>query len=108
MPTDPAHAIVGLRAEIDEIDRRLAELLQRRAELTASVQRHKLAQQPATGEVAWPPPRDPEREREIAETMALGAPALGPRRLARIMDVVISESIDAGAEGRRRSGPPVA
>lgn len=107
MPTDPdapgsgtGGDIGGLRRRIDEIDASLAGLLQRRAELTAAVQRRKLARD----RDAWPPPRDPDRERQIAEAMSELAPSLGVERLARIMDVVIAESIAAGTEGLRGSG----
>jgi len=40
------------------------------------------------------------REREIAEAMARRAPELGPDRLARIVDVVITESLDAAHRPR--------
>jgi chorismate mutase len=72
------------RRLIDEVDEQLGDLLARRAALTAAVQQHKQR-----------PGRDPERERGIAEAMARRAPALGADRLARIVDAIITESLDA-------------
>jgi chorismate mutase/GNAT superfamily N-acetyltransferase len=80
----------GLRRRIDAIDERLAALLAERAAATADVQRHK-AVPGAAG-------RDPEREAEIARRMAAVAPNLGEDRLRRIMDVVITVSLEAAAE----------
>jgi chorismate mutase/GNAT superfamily N-acetyltransferase len=73
-----------LRGLIDEVDEQLGDLLARRAALTAAVQdiKHDLT-------------RDPVRERAIAEAMALRAPALGVDRLDRIVDTIITESLDA-------------
>ncbi len=82
-----AEPLAFFRALIDEVDDQLGDLLARRAALTRVVQAHKSD-----------PRRDPERERRIAAAMALRAPDLGARRLARIVDVVISESLDAAAE----------
>jgi chorismate mutase len=79
--TDP---LAFLRGLIDEVDAGLADLLARRAALTAAVQRHKND-----------PARDLDRERRIAEAMAERAPALGPDRLARIVHTIITESLDA-------------
>jgi chorismate mutase/GNAT superfamily N-acetyltransferase len=76
-----------LRRQIDEVDDELALLLARRLALTATVQGYK--PQPGKGG------RDREREREIAARMAAHAPGLGPDAIGRIMDVVISESLDA-------------
>jgi chorismate mutase len=78
-----------LRGLIDEVDGQLGDLLARRVALTGAVQAYKSG----TG-------RDPRREREIAEAMARHAPQLGPERLGRIMDVVITESLDATASIR--------
>ncbi|MGZ4450651.1 MAG: GNAT family N-acetyltransferase [Nocardioides sp.] len=78
---DPLAFFRGL---IDDVDEQLADLLARRAALTRAVQPHKPD-----------PARDPARERAIAEAMARRAPALGPDRLARIVSVVITESLDA-------------
>lgn len=82
--------LVALRGRIDEVDAEIARLLDRRAALTAHVQRLK----PVSGHAG----RDPEREAEIAERMAAWAPRLGGERMRRIMHVVITESLDA-AEG---------
>jgi GNAT superfamily N-acetyltransferase/chorismate mutase len=73
-----------LRGLIDEVDDQLGELLARRAALTAAVQ-----------DIKHDPSRDLERERAIAEAMALKAPALGADRLARIVHTIITESLDA-------------
>ena len=81
---DPLSA---LRRRIDEVDDDLAALLDRRAVLTALVQGQK--------EVPGHAGRDPDREAEIARRVAKAAPHLGPRRIRRIMHVVISESLDA-------------
>jgi GNAT superfamily N-acetyltransferase/chorismate mutase len=79
--------MVFFRDLIDEVDGQLADLLARRAALTRAVQAHKAD-----------PSRDPDREREIAAAMALRAPALGEDRLARIVHVVITESLDAAGD----------
>lgn len=79
--TDPLAFFRGL---IDEVDAVLGDLLARRAALTAAVQQHKSD-----------PARDLRRERQIAEAMARHAPALGPDRLARIVHIIITESLDA-------------
>jgi chorismate mutase/GNAT superfamily N-acetyltransferase len=84
--TDP---LAYLRARVDEVDAELAMLLERRATITAAVQRFK--------PVAGPAGRDQDREREIAERMAQHAPRLGADRLARIVHAVITESLDAAA-----------
>ncbi|MCW2843060.1 MAG: putative acetyltransferase [Nocardioides sp.] len=79
-----ARPLAFLRGLIDEVDEQLGDLLARRAALTRAVQDHK----PGTA-------RDPARERAIAEALARRAPALGVERLARIVDAVITESLDA-------------
>jgi chorismate mutase/GNAT superfamily N-acetyltransferase len=81
---DPVAYFRGL---IDEVDAQLGDLLARRAALTRAVQEHKHDTR-----------RDPDRERAIAEAMATRAPALGADRLGRIMDVIITESLDAASE----------
>ena len=81
---DPLRFYRGL---IDEVDEQLGDLLARRAALTRAVQGQK-------GDAA----RDPEREREIAAALAQRAPALGHDRLARIVQAIITESIDAATE----------
>lgn len=72
------------RGLIDDVDEQLGDLLARRAALTRAVQGHK-----------HDTTRDGDRERAIAEAMALRAPALGPDRLGRIVDAIITESLDA-------------
>ncbi len=76
-----------LRAQIDEVDGDLAQLLGRRAALTAAVQPYKAVPGHAG--------RDPEREAEIAARMAAHAPGLGEAGFARIMHEVIGASLDA-------------
>jgi chorismate mutase/GNAT superfamily N-acetyltransferase len=78
--------LVFLRTLIDEVDEQLGGLLARRAALTRAVQ----ALKSGSG-------RDARREREIAEAVARHAPELGPERVGRIMDVLITESLDAAA-----------
>ncbi len=81
----PGTDAVGFyRWMIDEVDDQIADLLSRRVALTRVVQPHKTREG-----------RDAVREREIAERMAGNAPELGAERIARIMDVVITESLDA-------------
>ncbi|WP_372727267.1 GNAT family N-acetyltransferase [Nocardioides sp.] len=77
------------RSLIDEVDDQLGDLLARRAALTRAVQSHK-----------HDTARDPVRERRIAEAMAVRAPELGVERLSRIVDAIITESLDAAAEER--------
>ncbi|ROR92019.1 GNAT family N-acetyltransferase [Nocardioides aurantiacus] len=83
--------LAHLRAAIDEVDDQLAELLARRTALTAAVQDHKDAASGAGGHRG----RDAGREAEIVDRMCRHAPGLEPERLARVMDVVIGESIEA-------------
>lgn len=75
-----------LRSLIDEVDDQLGDLLARRAALTRAVQQYR----PGGG-------RDEDRERQIAGAMARRAPALGAERLRRIVDAIITESLDAAA-----------
>jgi chorismate mutase/GNAT superfamily N-acetyltransferase len=82
-----ADPLAFFRSLIDEVDEQLGDLFARRVALTRAVQAHK--------EEAS---RDPDREAEIAVTMARHAPELGPERLARIMQAVITESLDAVRE----------
>ena len=86
-----ADPVAGVRRRIDDVDDRLAALLAERAALTAAAQRLK----DVPGEAG----RDLDREAEIVDRMARRGPAVGDRlgrdRLARIMHVVISESLDA-------------
>ena len=93
---DP-ESVAGLRRLIDSVDDRLAGLLAERARLTARVQRLK--------EVPGRPGRDAAREAEIVARMAQAAPELGADRLQRIMQTVISESLDAAEQASgARSG----
>jgi chorismate mutase/GNAT superfamily N-acetyltransferase len=82
--------LAALRGRIDEVDDELAVLLERRAALTAQVQRLK--------EVPGHAGRDPDREAEIGRRMGRRAPRLGPDRMQRIMHAVITESLDAAEE----------
>jgi GNAT superfamily N-acetyltransferase/chorismate mutase len=72
------------RSMIDEVDLVLGDALARRTALTRVVQGIK----PSTE-------RDPAREAEIARRIAAVVPELGEDRVARIVDVIITESIDA-------------
>jgi len=81
--TDP---LAFYRSLIDSLDADLGDLLNRRAALTAAVQRHKGSTE-----------RDPAREREIARALALRAPVLGEERAARIVHAIITESLDAAS-----------
>ncbi|MCO5967260.1 MULTISPECIES: chorismate mutase [Actinoallomurus] len=87
---DVPETIPDARAAIDRIDAALATLLERRAELAATVQRLK----PVGGFAG----RDPRREREIVEAMASLAPRLGADRLARIMTAVIEAGLEAAED----------
>ncbi len=78
-----------LRHLIDEVDDHLGELLARRAALTAAVQPLKPGQD-----------RDAVRERAIAARLARHAPGLGEERIARILDAIIRESLDASSTER--------
>ncbi len=74
------------RGLIDDVDEHLGDLLARRAALSAAVRR-----------LRGGPGRDRDREREIARRMAQRVPMLGPERVARIVDVIITESLEAAA-----------
>jgi chorismate mutase/GNAT superfamily N-acetyltransferase len=78
---DPVAFFRGL---IDDVDSELGDLLARRLALTRVVQDHKPDRT-----------RDPLREREIAERLAVRAPELGPDRLGRIVHAIITESLDS-------------
>jgi len=73
-----------LRGLIDETDLVLGDVLARRTALTRAVQ----AVKPSTE-------RDTVREAEIVERVAAVVPELGVARVARIVDVIIAESLDA-------------
>jgi chorismate mutase len=82
--------VAFLRRLIDQVDDELGSLLERRAALTAAIQRVK----PVGGHAG----RDEEREREIARRLAAQAPRLGADRLQRILHAIITESLDAADE----------
>ena len=84
-----------LRRQIDEVDLTLGDLLARRAALTRAVQPHKSD-----------PSRDPVRERQIAEAIAARVPALGPDRVARVVDAIITESLAALGPGGGADAAP--
>ena len=93
---DPLEAV---RRRIDDVDDRLADLLDERAMLTAAAQRLK--------SVSGHAGRDPDREAQIVARMAARAPDLGEEALARIMHTVISASLDAvRAHGEPADGEP--
>jgi GNAT superfamily N-acetyltransferase/chorismate mutase len=73
-----------LRGLIDEADLVLGDVLARRTALTRVVQSVK----PSGA-------RDPHREADIARRVAAVVPELGEQRVARIMDAIITESLDA-------------
>jgi chorismate mutase/GNAT superfamily N-acetyltransferase len=79
-----AEPLTFFRRLIDDVDQQLGDLLARRVALTRVVQAHK----PDTT-------RDPVREAQIAAGMAQRAPELGEERLRRILDRIITESLDA-------------
>ena len=79
-----AEPLTFFRGLIDDVDAELGDLLARRVALTRAAQTPKGA-----------PGRDPVREAEIADAMANRAPELGAERLRRIMDAIITESLDA-------------
>lgn len=81
-----------LRGQIDDVDDEIALLLARRFALTAAVQGFK--------ERPGQQGRDAAREAEIAARMAAHAPGLGAGPIGRIMEHVISESLDAYERGR--------
>ncbi len=79
-----------LRDLIDEADLVLGDVLARRTALTRAVQQVK-----PTAE------RDPSREAEIAHRVAAVVPELGQQRVARIVDVIITQSLDASLDKPR-------
>lgn len=76
--------VAFLRRLIDETDLVLGDVLARRTALTRAVQSVK-----PSGE------RDADREAEITRRVAAVVPELGEERVARIVDVIITESLDA-------------
>jgi chorismate mutase len=79
-----ADPLAFYRRLIDEVDADLGDLLARRTALTRAVQDVKSS----TG-------RDEQREAEIVRRVAAVVPELGEARVARILDVIITESLDA-------------
>ncbi len=88
--------VAYLRRQVDDVDDELARVLARRAALTAAIQAHK--------EVPGEPGRDPGREAQIVARMAVHAPALGRAGLARIVDAVITASLEAAERDGRAGG----
>lgn len=87
-----ADALACFRRMVDDVDLLLGDVLARRTALTRAIQAVK-----PSGE------RDPRREAEIVARVAAVVPDLGVERVARIVDVIITESLDAadsGAGGR--------
>ncbi|CUR61753.1 putative GCN5-related N-acetyltransferase [metagenome] len=81
----PGHdPLACFRTMIDEVDLLLGDVLARRTALTRVVQDIKPSGR-----------RDPQREAEIARRIAAVVPELGEERVARIVDVIIAESLDA-------------
>ena len=72
------------RSLIDDVDLVLGDVLARRAALTRAIQ----AVKPSTR-------RDATREAEVARRVAAIAPELGQERVARIVEVIVTESLDA-------------
>ena len=94
-----ADPLVFLRGLIDETDLALGDVLARRTALTRAVQSVKPSSE-----------RDPAREAEVAERVAAVVPELGGERVARIVDVIITESLAAArraptTDGDDRSRP---
>ena len=85
-----ADPVAFLRGLIDDVDLVLGDVLARRTALTRAVQAVK-----PSGE------RDAAREAEIARRVAAVAPDLGEDRVARIVDVIITESLAASLDGSR-------
>jgi ribosomal protein S18 acetylase RimI-like enzyme len=79
--------VTYLRGQIDEVDADLAVVIARRAALTRAIQRHK--------SVPGHAGRDPEREWEIATTMAQRAPVLSVDEWRRVIHEIITVSLDA-------------
>ena len=86
-----ADALACFRSMIDDVDLVLGDVLARRTALTRAVQAIK-----PSGE------RDAVREAEIVRRVAAVVPELGAERVARIVDVIITEALDpsrcAGAD----------
>ena len=87
MVWEGADPMAYLRGQVDAADDELALVLARRAALTARIQEHK--------HVRGHEGRDPAREAEIVARLTAKAPALGPDGWARVVDAVITASLDA-------------
>lgn len=81
-------ALGCFRSMIDEVDLVLGDVLARRTALTRAVQAVKPSAE-----------RDAVRETEIVRRVAAVVPELGEDRVARIVDVIITESLDAARGG---------
>src|SRR5437764_15057333 len=96
--------LAGLRAEIEALDRRLLETLNRRLELVAAVRRHK----DEAGE-RW---IDPEREAVLLQTLvdANSGPLSerGVRALFSAILDVLKQEVAAGGTGRAEPEPRTA
>ena len=92
MAWEGAEPMAYLRSQVDETDDELAQVLARRAALTARIQDHK--------EVRGHEGRDPAREAEIVQRLVAKAPALGAEGWTRVVDAVIHASLDAAERGR--------
>ena len=80
-----ADPVAFLRGLVDDTDLVLGDVLARRTALTRAIQ----AVKPTTE-------RDPQRESEVVRRVAAVAPELGEDRVSRIVDVIITQSLDAG------------
>ncbi len=90
------HPLAYLRRQVDRADDDLAAVLARRAALTARIQDHK--------HVRGHEGRDRAREAEIVSRLVAKAPALGEDGWARVVEAVITASLDAAersAKGER-------
>lgn len=81
------------RSLIDDVDLVLGDVLARRVALTRAVRDLKRAESAVAD-----PARDAEREQEIVDRVAQIVPELGSERVARIVHMVISESLDASRD----------
>jgi GNAT superfamily N-acetyltransferase/chorismate mutase len=88
-----ADALACFRSMVDDVDLVLGDVLARRTALTRAIQAVK-----PSGE------RDPRREAEIVARVAAVVPDLGAERVARIVDVIITESLDAADSDAADSG----
>ena len=82
---EPARGGGRTRGLIDDVDLVLGDVLARRTALTRAVQAVKPSHE-----------RDPRRETEIVRRVAAVVPELGEERVARIVDVIITQALDAG------------